>query len=82
MKLKKNTNAVSFKYNENMFDELAKYKNNNHFFFTAKEELQNVCNAPKDKSGIYIVYELKNGRNEFYKTYLNDYLEYLKRNEN
>lgn len=30
-----------------MFDELIKYQNNNHFFFTAKEELENVCNAPK-----------------------------------
>ena len=47
-----------------MFDELTKYKNNNHFFFTAKEELENVCNAPKDKSGVYLVYELKNGRIE------------------
>ena len=47
-----------------MFDELTKYKNNNHFFFTAKEELKNVCNATKNKSGIYIVYELKNGRIE------------------
>ncbi len=47
-----------------MFDELTKYNNNNHFFFTEKEELENVCNAPKDKSGVYIVYELKNGRIE------------------
>lgn len=47
-----------------MFDELIKYKNNNHFFFTAKDELENVCNAPKNKSGIYLVYELKNGRIE------------------
>ena len=47
-----------------MFDILAEYKNNNHFFFTGKEELEIVCNAPKNKSGIYIVYELKNGRIE------------------
>lgn len=47
-----------------MFDELKKYKNNNHFFFTAKDELENVCNAPKNKIGVYIVYELKNGRIE------------------
>ncbi|RKY76198.1 hypothetical protein DRQ07_10690 [candidate division KSB1 bacterium] len=47
-----------------MFDELTKYKNNNHFFFTSNEKLENVCNAPKNKSGIYIVYELKNGRIE------------------
>jgi len=47
-----------------MFDELEKYENNDHFFFTSKEELENVCNAPKNKSGIYLVYELKNGRIE------------------
>ncbi|HFC76665.1 MAG TPA: hypothetical protein ENJ27_00315 [Candidatus Moranbacteria bacterium] len=47
-----------------MFDELTKYKNNNHFFFTAKEELENVCNALKDKSGVYLVYEVENGCEE------------------
>ena len=47
-----------------MFDELKKYKHKDHFFFTTKEELENVCNAPKNKSGVYIVYELKNGRIE------------------
>ncbi len=47
-----------------MFDELKKYKNNEHFFFTAKTELEDVCNAPKDKSGVYVVFELKNGRIE------------------
>jgi hypothetical protein len=47
-----------------MFDKLTKYKNNNHFFFTVKEKLEDVCNAPKDKSGIYLVYELKNGKIE------------------
>lgn len=45
-----------------MFDELNKYKNNDHFFFTGKESLGEVCNAPKNKSGVYVVYELKNGR--------------------
>ncbi len=45
-----------------MFDKLIKYKNNNNFFFTGKEDLGKVCNAPKNKSGIYIVYELKNGK--------------------
>ena len=47
-----------------MFDELTKYNNNDHFFFTAEEELENVCNAPNNKSGVYIVFELKNGRVE------------------
>jgi len=43
-----------------MFDELTKYNGSDHFFFAVNEELQDVCNAPKDGSGIYIVYELKN----------------------
>jgi hypothetical protein len=47
-----------------MFDELASYKNNNHFFFTEKVNLEEVCNAPKKGSGVYIIYELKNGRIE------------------
>ena len=41
-----------------MFDELTKYKNNNHFFFTEKEELENVCNAPKNKSGEDITFPI------------------------
>ncbi|MEM7180213.1 MAG: hypothetical protein AAF518_04835 [Spirochaetota bacterium] len=47
-----------------MFDELKKYKNQDHFFFSAEQELSKVCNAPKDRSGVYIVYELKKGRVE------------------
>ena len=47
-----------------MFDELKRYKNKSHFFFAKEDELENVCNAPKDKNGIYLVYELKNGRIE------------------
>lgn len=47
-----------------MFDELEIYKNNDHFFFTAKADLEKVCNAPKKSSGVYIIYELKNGRVE------------------
>lgn len=47
-----------------MFDELDKYKINDHFFFSSTEDLEKVCNAPKDKSGVYVVYELKYGRIE------------------
>jgi hypothetical protein len=47
-----------------MFDELSKYKSKDHFFFTANDELDKVCNAPKNKSGVYLVYELKNGKIE------------------
>jgi len=45
-----------------MFDELNKYKTNGHFFFNPTDSLEEACNAPDDKDGVYIVYELKNGR--------------------
>lgn len=47
-----------------MFDELTKYKQNDHFFFKTGESLRQVCNAPIDRSGIYIVYAIKKGENE------------------
>jgi len=47
-----------------MFNGLDKYKSNEHFFFEEKDELRNVCNAPKNGIGIYIVYSLKNGKIE------------------
>ena len=47
-----------------MFDELNKYKHNDHFFFKPTDNLNSVCNAPTDKSGVYIIYALKNGKIE------------------
>ena len=47
-----------------MFDELNKYKHNDHFFFKPTDNLGQVCNAPTDKSGVYIIYVLKGGRIE------------------
>jgi hypothetical protein len=47
-----------------MFDELSKYKQADHFFFKPTDNLNKVCNAPDDKSGIYVVYALKDGRIE------------------
>jgi len=47
-----------------MFDELNKYKQNDHFFFKPIDNLGQVCNAPTDKSGVYIIYALNNGRIE------------------
>jgi len=47
-----------------MFDELQKYKLADHFFFQSSDMLKDVCNAPTDKSGVYIIYELKKGRIE------------------
>ena len=47
-----------------MFDELNKYEQNNHFFFTHTDNLRQVCNAPTNQSGVYIIYALKGGRIE------------------
>ncbi|MBN2165607.1 MAG: hypothetical protein JW717_04970 [Marinilabiliaceae bacterium] len=47
-----------------MFDELNKYKNKSHFYFRPSDNLGQVCNAPTDKSGVYIVYALKGGQIE------------------
>jgi hypothetical protein len=42
-----------------MFDELNKYELHDHFLLKPQDSLREVCNAPTDKSGIYIVYALK-----------------------
>jgi hypothetical protein len=42
-----------------MFDELNKYKETDHFFFKPVDNLRQICNAPTDKSGVYIIYALK-----------------------
>ncbi|GEP94565.1 hypothetical protein CCY01nite_08250 [Chitinophaga cymbidii] len=47
-----------------MFDELIKYKHANHFFFSSVDNLAQVCNAPADKSGVYVIYALKRGKIE------------------
>jgi len=45
-----------------MFEELSKYEEWGHFFLTRKDSLKKVCNAPTDKSGVFLVYALVNGR--------------------
>lgn len=47
-----------------MFDELSKYEQNDHFFLKPQDNLRDVCNAPTNSSGIYIVYSLKKGKTE------------------
>ena len=47
-----------------MFDELIKYKQNNHFFYTPTQSLKESCNAPVNRGGVYLVYALANGRTE------------------
>lgn len=41
-----------------MYKELTKYKNKNHFEFQIEDELADVCNAPQEGNGIYLVYEV------------------------
>ena len=45
-----------------MFQEPKSYTDNDHFFFEADKYLEKVCNAPKDKDGVFKVLELRNGR--------------------
>ena len=45
-----------------MFQEPKNYTDNDHFFFEADKDLEKVCNAPKDKDGVFKVLELRNGK--------------------
>lgn len=45
-----------------MFDVLADFDVNDHFFLSPGSEMEEVFNAPKTGLGVYLVYELKNGR--------------------
>ena len=45
-----------------MFQEPKNYTDNDHFFFEAEKDLENICNAPKDKDGVFKVLELRNGK--------------------
>lgn len=47
-----------------MFDELERYKETNHFFFRGIDSLGEVCNAPNDKGGVYVIYALRRGKME------------------
>ncbi|MBG6236016.1 hypothetical protein IWX76_002597 [Pedobacter sp. CAN_A7] len=47
-----------------MFDELEKYNLNGSFFFQATDLLEEVCNAPREQFGIFLVYALRKGRVE------------------
>ena len=45
-----------------MFQVPQNYTENNHFFFEPDKDLEKVCNAPKDKDGVFKVIELRNGK--------------------
>ena len=47
-----------------MLELLKKYNRKGRFLFNSKESLREVCNAPNDASGIYIIYGLSEGKSE------------------
>jgi hypothetical protein len=42
-----------------MFQEPEHYNESDHFFFEFNDELEKVCNAPKDKQGVFKIIELR-----------------------
>lgn len=40
---------------------LEKYKESGKFIFRAEDNLTSVCNAPKNKAGVYFIYAIKKG---------------------
>lgn len=45
-----------------MYDFLSKYQDFGMFEFTVNDNLKSVCNAPADKSGVYIVSTIINNK--------------------
>jgi hypothetical protein len=45
-----------------MFQEPEHYTESDHFFFEFNDELEKVCNAPKDKQGVFKIIELRKGK--------------------
>lgn len=42
-----------------MYTEVSKFKNSGSFQFSPSDELEEVCNAPIDASGVFLVYALE-----------------------
>lgn len=47
-----------------MFDELSKYRHQGNFFYQSTDSLTEVCNAPADQYGVFLVYALQKGKVE------------------
>jgi hypothetical protein len=47
-----------------MYKELKKFKATNSFSYTIEDQLEDVCNAPEDASGIFVVYDATNEEKE------------------
>ena len=41
-----------------MYKELKKFKTNNSFNFTTNDNLEEVCNASENVSGVFLVYSI------------------------
>lgn len=44
-----------------MFEVLNNYKHNGHFDYSPEDKLTSVCNAPTDKSGVYLIWATDDG---------------------
>ncbi len=47
-----------------MYKELTKFKTNNSFSFTTNDNLEEVCNAGENGSGVFLVYDASNEEKE------------------
>lgn len=47
-----------------MYKELKKFKTNNSFNFTINDNLEEVCNAPQNGSGVFLVYAVNGDEKE------------------
>ena len=52
------------KKNKKMYKELKKFKNQNSFSFTQYDNLEAVCNASENVSGVFLVYDVKDENKE------------------
>ncbi len=47
-----------------MFEILNKYNHKGQFEYRPTDDLKTVCNAPTDKSGVYVVWSINNGESK------------------
>lgn len=47
-----------------MYKEVSKFKNNGSFQFSSNDDLEVVCNAPNEASGVFLVYAIKEENKE------------------
>lgn len=47
-----------------LYDDLSKYRLSGSFYFTPDESLENKCNAPADKNGIYLIFNIYNQKED------------------